>query len=131
MTRFSGAEFLSVDVSKRREDMSVYNEFLLSPSAFGAAEVTVYFRQLFCMPWRFRTNRDDAVDGWRVFVDDSRDYGVIYVSTRSPVVRGHVAKALRMSLANARFSMDAYFRYRTQHRRGAGLSIRRLHSTAW
>ena len=80
MTRYSGAEFLLVGVSKCREDLSVYNEFLLSPSTFGAAEVTFCFRQLFCMLWRFRANHDDAVDGWCVFVDDSRDYGVMCVN---------------------------------------------------
>ena len=77
VTPFSGPEFLSVGVSLRREDLSVYNESLLSPSAFGVSEVTYCVRHLFCMPLRFRANRDDAVDGWRGwFVDDSRDYGV-------------------------------------------------------
>ena len=92
----------------------MYNEFLLSPSAFGAAEVAFCFRQFVCMPWRFRANRYDAVDGWRVFVDDSR----YYLSTRSPVAGGLVANASRMSLANARSSVDRYFQYRTQHLRG-------------
>ena len=59
-------------------------------------------------------------------------FPVLCVSTRSPVLGGLVANASRMSLENARFSVDAYFRYCTQqHHRGAGLSMRRLHSTAW
>ena len=71
---------LSAIFSKRRIVMFVDSESFLSPSAFGATEVTFLTRQHFRVPRCLWTNGDDTGDDRRVHVDDGPDSAVVVVA---------------------------------------------------
>ena len=59
--------------------MCMDSELCLSPSAFGAMEVTFRTGQFFRVPRCLRTIGDDMCDDRRVLVDDGLDSGVVVV----------------------------------------------------
>ena len=79
MTGLRSSELAAIFVSERRINLSVDSESCLSPSAFGATEVTFRTGQLFRVPRGLRTISDDTCDDRRVLVDDGLDSGVVVV----------------------------------------------------
>ena len=79
----------AIFVSKRRIDLSVDSKSCLSPSAFGATEVTFRTGQFFRVPRGLWTISNDTCDDRRVLVDDGLDSGVIVVDGLNGGSGGH------------------------------------------
>ena len=79
----------AIFVSKRRIDLSVDSESCLSPSAFGATEVTFRTGQFFRVPRGLWTISNDTCDDRRVLVDDGLDSGVVVVDGLNGGSGGH------------------------------------------
>ena len=79
----------AIFVSKRRIDLSVDSEYCLSPSAFGATEVTFRTGQFFRVPRGLWTISNDTCDDRRVLVDDGLDSGVVVVGGLNGGSGGH------------------------------------------
>ena len=89
MTGLRSSELGAIFVSKRRIHLYVDSESCLSPSAFGATEVTFRTGQFFRVPRGLRTISDDTCDDRRVLVDDGLDSGVVVVDGLNGGSGGH------------------------------------------
>ena len=83
VTGLRSSELLAIPVTKRRVNLSVDSQSCLSPSMFGAKEVTFRIGQFCRMPRYPRTNSDDAYDDRCLLVDDGLDSAVVVVDGRN------------------------------------------------
>ena len=86
VTDLRTSEFSATSVTKR---LSVDSQSCLSPSTFGATEVTFRTGQYFRMPRCPRTNSGDACDDRCVLVDDGLDSAVVVVDGRNSGFGSH------------------------------------------
>ena len=63
----------SVIISTRREDLSVNDQFTVSPTTLCTSQISICVRELLCMPRRLWSNRDDTCHSGRMFIDGIRD----------------------------------------------------------
>ena len=63
----------SVIISTRREDLSVNDQFTVSPTTLCTSQISLCVRQLLCVPRRLWSNRDDTCHSGRMFIDGIRD----------------------------------------------------------
>ena len=89
VTGLRSSELAAIFVSKRRINLSVDSESCLSPSAFGATEVTFCTGQFFRVPRSLRTISDDTCDDRRVLVGDGLNSGVVVVDGLNGGSGGH------------------------------------------
>ena len=89
MTGLRSSELAAIFVLERRINLSVVSESCLSPSAFGATEVTFRTGQFLRVPRGLRTINDDTSDDRRVLVDDDLDSGVVVVDGFNGGSGGH------------------------------------------
>ena len=63
----------SVIISTRREDLSVNDQFTISPTNLCTSQISLCVRQLLCVPRHLWPNRDDTRHSGRMFIDGIRD----------------------------------------------------------
>ena len=109
MTGLRSSVLAAIFISKRLINLSVDSELCLSPTAFGATEVTFRTRQPFRVPRYFQTIGYDTCDDGRVPVGGDLDSGIVVVCELNGV-SWVTANALRMSSVKACLSIDVTFR---------------------